>query len=94
MFESASLCAGSIRPAAPSIASENEPSRIAAPGAGKRVPVRTFLKYLEAGDPLDESLLDLPCVTRDQAVAVLKLTKELLLARLGVEQPVTVDGGS
>ena len=49
--------------------------------AGARVPVQTFVEYLEAGDPLDEFLLDFPSVTRDQAVAVLELAKELLLAR-------------
>jgi uncharacterized protein (DUF433 family) len=48
--------------------------------AGTRVPVQTFVEYLEAGDPLDEFLLDFPSVTRDQAVAVLELAKELLLA--------------
>ena len=49
--------------------------------AGTRVPVQTFVEYLEAGDPLDEFLLDFPSVTREQAVAVLELAKDLLLAR-------------
>ena len=49
--------------------------------AGTRVPVQTFVEYLEAGDPLDEFLLDFPSVTREQAVAVLELAKELLLVR-------------
>ena len=48
--------------------------------AGTRVPVQTFVEYLEAGDPLDEYLIDFPSVTREQAVAVLELAKELLLA--------------
>jgi uncharacterized protein (DUF433 family) len=48
--------------------------------AGTRVPVQTFVEYLEAGDSLDEFLLDFPSVTRDQAVAVLELAKQLLLA--------------
>ena len=48
---------------------------------GTRVPVQTLVEYLEAGDPLDEFLLDFPSVTRDQAIAVLELAKELLLAR-------------
>lgn len=48
---------------------------------GTRVPVQTLLDYLEAGDPLDEFLEDFPSVTRDQAVAVLELAKEMLLAR-------------
>jgi uncharacterized protein (DUF433 family) len=48
---------------------------------GTRVPVQTLLDYLEAGDPLDEFLDDFPSVTREQAVAVLELAKEMLLAR-------------
>jgi uncharacterized protein (DUF433 family) len=36
---------------------------------GTRVPVRTLLDDLEAGDPLDEFLEDFPSVTREQAVA-------------------------
>jgi len=49
--------------------------------AGTRVPVQTFVEYLEAGDALDEFLLDFPSVSREQAVAVLELAKDLLLAR-------------
>ena len=48
---------------------------------GTRVPVQTFLEYLEAGDPLDDFLDDFPSVPREQAVAVLELAKEMLLAR-------------
>jgi uncharacterized protein (DUF433 family) len=48
---------------------------------GTRVPVQTFMDYLEAGDPLDEFLEDFPSVSRKQAVAVLELAKEMLLAR-------------
>lgn len=48
---------------------------------GTRVPVQTFVEYLEAGDPLDEFLADFPSVSREQAIAVLELAKELLLAR-------------
>ncbi len=48
---------------------------------GSRVPVQTLLDYLEAGDPLDEFLDNFPSVSREQAVAVLELAKELLLAR-------------
>ncbi len=49
--------------------------------AGTRVPVQTFVEYLETGDPLNEFLVDFPSVTREQAIAVLELAKELLLAR-------------
>lgn len=48
---------------------------------GTRVPVQTLLDYLEAGDSLEEFLDDFPSVSRDQAVAVLELAKEMLLAR-------------
>jgi uncharacterized protein (DUF433 family) len=48
---------------------------------GTRVPVQTLIDYLEAGDPLDEFLEDFPSVSRDQAVAVLELAKEMLLSR-------------
>lgn len=47
---------------------------------GTRVPVRTLLDYLEAGDPLDEFLEDFPSVTREQAVAALELAKQMLVS--------------
>jgi uncharacterized protein (DUF433 family) len=47
---------------------------------GTRVPVRTLLDYLEAGDSLNEFLEDFPSVTREQAVATLQLAKEMLVA--------------
>ena len=49
--------------------------------AGTRVPVRTLIEYLEAGDPLDEFLEDFPSVTREHAVAVLELANEVLDAQ-------------
>ena len=45
------------------------------------MPVQTFVEDLEAGDPLDDFVIDFPSVTREQAVAVLELAKDLLLAR-------------
>ncbi len=48
---------------------------------GTRVPVRTLIDYLEAGEPLDEFLEDFPAVTREQAVAALQLAQEMLVAR-------------
>ncbi len=62
--------------------------------AGTRVPVQTFVEYLEAGDPLDEFLVDFPSVSREQAIAVLELAKRLLLAQMraaGFTTLVTVD---
>jgi uncharacterized protein (DUF433 family) len=48
--------------------------------AGTRVPVRTLLDYLEGGDSLAEFLEDFPSVTRDQAVAALRLARQMLVA--------------
>lgn len=39
---------------------------------GTRVPVRTLLDYLEAGDTIDEFLQDFPGVQREQAVQFLE----------------------
>ena len=45
---------------------------------GTRVPVRILMEHLEAGDNLDEFVLDFPSVSRDQAVAVLERAKMML----------------
>ncbi len=47
--------------------------------AGTRVPVRTLIDYLEAGDPLDDFLEDFPTVSREQAVALLEEASEVLI---------------
>ncbi len=47
-----------------------------------RVPVKTLLDYLEAGDTLDEFLEDFPSVSRVQAIAVLEQAKEALFAQI------------
>lgn len=47
---------------------------------GTRVPVKTLIDYLEAGDRLDSFLDDFPTVIREQAVQVLELAKEALLS--------------
>lgn len=47
---------------------------------GTRVPVRTLLDYLEAGDALPDFLADFPAVSREQALAVLTWAKESLTA--------------
>jgi uncharacterized protein (DUF433 family) len=47
--------------------------------AGTRVPVRTLIDCLEAGDSLNEFLTDFPTVTREQAVAVLEQARDALL---------------
>jgi uncharacterized protein (DUF433 family) len=47
---------------------------------GTRVPVKTLMDYLEAGDSLDEFLDHFPSVSRQQAIAALELAKEMLIA--------------
>lgn len=46
---------------------------------GTRVPVRTLLDYLAAGDGLEEFLDHFPTVTRVQAVSALDQANELLV---------------
>ena len=47
---------------------------------GTRVPIRTLLDYLEAGDRLSDFLSDFRTVGREQALEVLQLAKEALLS--------------
>jgi len=47
---------------------------------GTRVPVKTLLDYLEAGESLDVFLDHFPSVSRERAIAVLELAKEMLNA--------------
>jgi uncharacterized protein (DUF433 family) len=47
---------------------------------GTRVPVRTLLDYLAAGDSLEEFLDHFPAVKREQAVAAIEQANELLVA--------------
>ena len=49
--------------------------------AGTRVPVQTFVDYLEAGDSLSDFLTDFPSISREHAIAVLELAKSVLLAK-------------
>jgi uncharacterized protein (DUF433 family) len=48
--------------------------------AGTRVPARTLIDYLEAGDSLDDFLEDFPTVSRQQAVAFLEEASNRMLA--------------
>jgi len=48
--------------------------------AGTRVPVQTFLDYLEAGDSIDEFLVGFPSVKREQVIAFLEEAKDRLVA--------------
>ncbi len=47
---------------------------------GTRVPIKTLLDYLAAGDSLDEFLDHFPSVSREQARAALELAQEMLNA--------------
>ena len=47
--------------------------------SGTRVPVRILMEHLEARDRLDEFLEDYPTVSRDQAIALIKRAKAMLV---------------
>ncbi len=47
---------------------------------GTRVPIKTLIDYLEAGDSLDKFLAHFPSVSREQAISALELAKEMLIA--------------
>ncbi len=47
--------------------------------AGTRVPVRTLIDYLEAGDSIDRFLSHFPTVRREQVIEVLEAAKTQLL---------------
>ena len=49
--------------------------------AGTRVSVKTLFDYLEGGENLDEFLDDFPAVSKEQAVNVLEMMKEVLLTK-------------
>ena len=48
--------------------------------AGTRVPVQTFLDYLEAGETIDDFLQGFPTVTREQVIAFLEEAKDRVVA--------------
>lgn len=49
---------------------------------GTRVPIKTMFDHLEGGYSIDGFLEQFPTVKREQAIALLELFKELLLARV------------
>ena len=49
--------------------------------AGTRVPVEILIQHLTAGDSLNHFLDDFPTVSREQAIAYLKMTLEVVDAR-------------
>jgi len=48
--------------------------------AGTRVPISYLFEFLEKGETLPEFLRQFPSVTHEQALGVLELSKESLLA--------------
>ena len=51
--------------------------------SGTRVPVDTLFDYLEAGETLEEFLVQFPTVTREQALSMLEAAK-----RTAIGEPV------
>ncbi|MDJ0899498.1 MAG: DUF433 domain-containing protein [Xenococcus sp. MO_188.B8] len=49
---------------------------------GTRVPIKNLLDYLEAGDSLNTFLEHFPSVSRQNAIALFELAKEMLLTRI------------
>ncbi len=47
---------------------------------GTRVPIKTLIDSLEAGDSIDLFLYDFPSVSRSQIIDSLEMTKEKMLA--------------
>jgi uncharacterized protein (DUF433 family) len=47
--------------------------------AGTRVPLKALMDYLAGGHPLAEFLDDFPSVTREQAVAALRLATQTMV---------------
>ena len=45
---------------------------------GTRVPVRTLMDYLEAGDSIKDFLIDFPTVSREQIKQALEIAKQAM----------------
>ena len=48
---------------------------------GTRVPMKTFIDYLESGDSIEDFLEGYPTVSKRQVIAFLEEAKEKFLAR-------------
>jgi uncharacterized protein (DUF433 family) len=46
---------------------------------GTRVPVQALFDYIEGGDPLSDFLTDFPDVSREHAIAVLRLAHQAVI---------------
>ena len=49
--------------------------------AGTRIPVESLIQHLTAGDSLNKFLDDFPTVSREQAIAYLKMTLDIVDTR-------------
>ncbi len=49
--------------------------------AGTRVPAQTLIDYLEGGHSLEDFLDDFPTVDREQAIGILELLKQVVMAQ-------------
>jgi uncharacterized protein (DUF433 family) len=47
--------------------------------AGTRVPIKNLFDYLEGGDTLEDFLEGFPPITREHAIAVLKMAERTLI---------------
>ncbi|VFM99097.1 MAG: Uncharacterized conserved protein, DUF433 family [Candidatus Kentron sp. G] len=47
---------------------------------GTRVPIQTFIEYLEANDTIETFIDEFPTVSRDQTIQLLEEAREKLLA--------------
>ncbi len=55
---------------------------------GTRVPIRTLIDYLAAGDSLEEFLDHFPTVSREQVVAALEQANDQLCSMHGVSEVI------
>jgi uncharacterized protein (DUF433 family) len=51
--------------------------------AGTRVPIKNLFDYLEGGETVEDFLEGFPPVSREQAVAVLKMAEKSLIKEVG-----------
>lgn len=49
--------------------------------AGTRVPIQTFIDYLEGGETIDNFLKGFPTVKRRQVIAFLEITKKQIIKK-------------
>ncbi|MBE0648568.1 MAG: DUF433 domain-containing protein [Bacteroidales bacterium] len=50
--------------------------------AGTRVPVKFFFDYIEAGETIDEFILNFPTVKKNQAMQLLETARKLIIQQV------------